>query len=678
MEMLVTTQKEHYKWTVRILFLLLITDVLVCLLATYAGAATGREFHQKWMNDSFGPTAATRPFSFVYGGRPSSEFLGGWTCTSSSRTIDANRTERTFKYTDAATKLEVRCIATEYKDYPAIEWVLYFKNNSSADTPILENILPLNTKFNSASAGQPTLYYADGSHVLVTDFQPRQTAITSKTTTLSSLGGRSSDGTLPFFNLAQADGTGMVIGVGWTGQWAARFHTIGDKNVNVQAGMEFNHFKLYPGEEVRSPSVLLLFWGGGDRIKAQNDLRRLLSDHYTPRPGGSPIIAPICASPYGVMHLEDTTEAKMIQGINNLTTNNVPVDVWWIDAGWYPCDGTWVKTGTWEPDPIRFPRGLKPVADAAHSKGMKLLLWFEPERAMEGTWLYKNHPDWLIGPVQGSGLLNLGNPAALAWAKSTINGIIRSVGIDIYRQDMNGNAPMVYWKTIDTPDRLGMVEIKYIMGLYEYFDYLQAQNPKLIIDNCSSGGRRIDFEMLRRATVMTRSDYTEPIGMQCQTYGLSQWIPLTGYGSTSVDGYNFRSGLGNFTAISFDWYNNPSIWEPTKRMLSQYKSVKHLFTGDFYTLSPYSTATDAWIAWQYNRSDIGEWLIQVFRRPDSLTAAATYKLHGLHASSRYEVTDLDMGTNVTKTGSTLMQDGLDVSIASKPGSAMIKYRRLER
>lgn len=73
--------------------------------------------------------------------------------------------------------------------------------------------------------------------------------------------------------------------------------------------------------------------------------------------------------------------------------------------------------------------------------------------------------------------------------------------------------------------------------------------------------------MLKRATVMTRSDYTEPIGMQCQTYGLSQWIPLTGYGSTSVEAYNFRSGLGNFTTVSFDWYNNPSIWESTKRML---------------------------------------------------------------------------------------------------------------
>jgi alpha-galactosidase len=571
----------------------------------------------------------------------------------------------------------MRCILTEYTDYPALEWVLYFANKGPQDTPILDTILPLNAGFGSASAGEPILYYADGSHVLVSDFQPRQVNLSGTLVSLSSRGGRSSDGTLPFFNLAQPDDTGIVLGIGWTGQWAAQFATVGATNVNIRAGMESNHFILHPGEEVRSPAVLIQFWSGGDRVRAQNDFRRLLSAHYTPMPGGLPVKPPLCASPYGVLHLEDTTEAKMIQSINSLASNNIPVDTWWLDAGWYPCDGNWVKTGTWKPDPVRFPHGLKPVADDAHSKGMKFLVWFEPERAMTGTWLYNNHRDWLIGPIAGSGLLNLGNPAALAWAENGFAGLIRNVGIDIYRQDLNGNDPMVYWKTLDTPDRLGMTEIKYITGLYAYFDYLRARNPNLLLDNCSSGGRRIDFEMLRRATVMTRSDYTEPIGLQCQTYGLSQWIPLTGYGSTSVEAYNFRSGLGAFTTISFDWYNNPAIWAPTKRMLQQYDSVRPLFTGDFYPLGPYSTAANVWIAWQYDHADIGEGLIQVFRRPDSLRDNATYKLSGLRAASVYDVIDLDSGAVITKSGAALMEEGLPVKIPIKPGSALLRYQRRE-
>lgn len=183
--------------------------------------------YRKWMDVWFGRGIAKRPFSFIYGGRPSAEFLGGWNVAVRTRTLDTHRIERTLTYTDPATKLEVRCVVVEYLNYPAVEWVLYCKNNGSADTPILESILPLNTTLSNAIPGQPTVYYADGSHVLVTDFQPRQATVTSATTTLSSLGGRSSDGTLPFFNLAQTDGTGIVIGVGWTGQWIAHFTTVG-------------------------------------------------------------------------------------------------------------------------------------------------------------------------------------------------------------------------------------------------------------------------------------------------------------------------------------------------------------------------------------------------------------------------------------------------------------------
>ena len=56
-------------------------------------------------------------------------------------------------------------------------------------------------------------------------------------------------------------------------------------------------------------------------------------------------------------------------------------DFWWIDAGWYECGDSWGNYGSWHPDPKRFPRGLRPVADEAHALGMKLIAWFAPEFA---------------------------------------------------------------------------------------------------------------------------------------------------------------------------------------------------------------------------------------------------------------------------------------------------------
>ena len=75
----------------------------------------------------------------------------------------------------------------------------------------------------------------------------------------------------------------------------------------------------------------------------------------------------------------------------------VKLDYWWIDAGWYPCGDDWGNVGTWEPDPQRYPKGLREVADHVHAKGMKLVVWFEPERVTPGTWLAEQHPEWVLG-----------------------------------------------------------------------------------------------------------------------------------------------------------------------------------------------------------------------------------------------------------------------------------------
>ena len=158
-------------------------------------------------------------------------------------------------------------------------------------------------------------------------------------------------------------------------------------------------------------------------------------------------------------------------------------------------------------------------------------------------------------------------------------------------------------------------------------------HPELLIDTCASGGRRIDFEMLRRALVLTRSDYLwDPIGQQCHTYGLAQWIPITGIGAASVDRYQCRSGLGSHFVLAADFYSQePAVWEAIARVFAEYKSLRRLYTGDFYPLGSYSTAKDAWMAWQFHRADLDEGVVQAFRREESPVTTATYRLQGLDA-----------------------------------------------
>jgi len=656
---------------------------------------TGEEMaaSKKWIMEHFVKEESVPPFSFKYGGHSSADSLKKWKTERVSKELDESRTQHTLTYTDSKTGLEVRYVAIEYKDYPAVEWVLFFENKGSQESQILEDVQAANVTFTSKVPGNFVLYHADGSRAVITDFQPLETELNSgMTKSFIPYGGRSSDGVLPFFNLKKPDGNGVITAVGWSGQWAASFTQDDDAKVNFQAGMELTHLKLHPGEKIRTPAILLLFWSS-DYILGQNQLRRLLLNHYSPTPGGAPVDPPVAASPHKAISFESTTEANMIQGISNIASHNLPVDTWWIDAGWYSCPDprtgklNWaIGVGNLDADPDRYPNGMKPVADAAHKHGLKFLLWFEPERVMPDTWLYNNHPDWLLAPADlppaqqyhardGFYLLNLGNSAALDWAKSKFSEIIGNVGIDIYRHDCN-IYPLYYWRNGEAIDRQGMNEIRYIMGLYDYFDTLLRDHPDLLIDNCASGGRRIDFEMLRRSIPLWRSDLCwEPVAEQCMTYGLSLWMSLHGVGSISLDPYDFRSGMGvNFSA-SFNYYNDPSIWAPATKLLREYRSIRHLFGGDFYPITPYNVSQDAWMAWQFNCPEIGEGMVQAFRRQDSDTPSYQYRLLGLEPDAEYELTNFDVPGTTKITGRELMENGLLVSIPDQPGAVVIKFSR---
>jgi alpha-galactosidase len=459
-----------------------------------------------WFGSHFpDKTTSQLPLSFCYAGKSSWELLSSWKHEGTEQKLDDRRSQHTHSWTDPRTGLEVGCRVTVYHDFPALEWVLHFRNTGRADTPILEDVQVLDANLGK-DQGDPTLYFAEGSHEKVTDFQPlEKRLLPGNRLQLSSFGGRSSDGILPFFNLAYPGSDGVILGVGWTGQWQASFTRSVDGKVHVRAGMEKIHLKLRPGEAIRSPAILLMFWSGSDRLRGHNLFRRLLLKHFTPTVSGLPVEPPVAASPHAVIGFEATTEANMIQSITNLTQNRVPIDTWWIDAGWYSCpnkpNGWAGAVGNWDTDPARYPRGLKPVADAAHARGLKFLLWIEPERVMRHTWLFRNHPDWLLPPPpkmapelmyhvhDGFHLLDLGHPPALAWLKNKMSSLIETVGIDIYRNDFN-MYPLEYWRNKEPADRQGMREIRYITGLYDFWDHLRLRHPRLLIDNCASGGRR--------------------------------------------------------------------------------------------------------------------------------------------------------------------------------------------
>ncbi len=361
--------------------------------------------------------------------------------------------------------------------------------------------------------------------------------------------------------------------------------------------------------------------------------------------------------------------------IDRYLQEGLKLDYWWMDAGWYINKGGWPNTGTWEVDKARFPGGLRGITDYARVKGVKALVWFEPERVAPGTWLYEKHPEWLLGKTGDQKLLNLGNPEARKWVTDHIDGLINSEGIDLYRNDFNID-PLPYWRDNDSPMRQGITEIRYVEGFLAFWDELRGRHPGMLIDTCASGGRRNDLETLRRSVPLLRSDYIlEPIGQQNHTYGIASWIPYYGTGINSFDPYLFRSQMCPWLIGCWDM-RPKADFKPVRKLIEQWRKISGYWLADYYPLTSYRVESDVWMAWQFNKPEDGEGMVQAFRRPDCAYEAARFPLRELEPDAVYAVANLDKRGSTRATGKDLMNHGLPITIKDKPGAAIILYKRL--
>ncbi len=215
--------------------------------------------------------SADPPFSFTYNGKPSAEFLANWKTERKTRKIDDHRTAHTITYSDPAGGLAVRCEAVEYDDFPTVEWTLHFKNTGETDTPIIENIQSLDVRWDRGADSEFLLHHNIGAPADGTDYTPLQTVLAGGSTNrIGAAGGRSTCTNMSYFNLERNKAEGLIVVVGWPGQWAADFVRDVDRGIHLRAGQELTHFKLLPGEEVRTPLSVLQFWRGGDWIRAKH------------------------------------------------------------------------------------------------------------------------------------------------------------------------------------------------------------------------------------------------------------------------------------------------------------------------------------------------------------------------------------------------------------------------
>ena len=650
---------------------------------------------RQWIEQQFNK-GKIPPFSFLYGGKESHSFIKSWQFRAEKiKLTEPNSEGFVYSYSDKQSGLLITCNVNVFNDFPAVEWVLKFSNTSGKNTPLIEKVAVIDYSFVTENKGTLILHHTKGSNAERSDFQPIDEKLqVGKPVYMTPSGGRSSDNTaFPFFNIETPDKQGIIAAIGWTGKWYANVLQTNENTVSLKSGMEKMRMNLYANEEIRTPKICLLFWKGAERMVGHNQFRQFILAHHSRKIKGRFAEYPLSGSfdygdPEPCGEYNCLTEEFAVALVKRYQLFKILPEVFWLDAGWYTgCGwdkekgGWWQNVGNWTVDKERFPNGLKPVSDAVHKTGAKFMVWFEPERVSPGSLIDREHPEWLI-KLKGNDnyLFDLGNKDALKWLTELMSNLLANEGIDYYRQDFNFD-PMPYWEANDKPGRVGISEIRHIEGLYTFWDSLLERFPNLLIDNCASGGRRIDLETTSRSSPLWRTDYLygEPNGYQCHTFGLNFYLPIHGTAIYKTDSYTFRSGLGGTAVMNWEVTGKASEPIPSiQKRIQDYKNLRPYFYGDYYPLteSRNNTGENVWLAYQLNRPNMKDGIVIAFRRNGSTNETIRTKLSGLEENTTYELFYEDYGLKIRNTGHELME-GFEITIPQKPSSLLVKYYAIQ-
>lgn len=620
------------------------------------------------------------PFSFVYGGRHSNELLLVWPHRRRSERIDENRTRITTVWTDPETGLRVEWQVVRFSDFPAAEWLLYLENAGAKDTAIAEDVQALNVALEEP-LGEVCyrVHRTNGAPSNPTDFEP--TVVPLRQGSLLQLGGgggRSSNRDFPFMKIETA-GASWIVAVGWSGQWRSEIHCRKDRRLQVTAGLEHTHFRLHPGERVRSPRILALCWPG-DSLESNAQFRQLVYKHYCARHRNRrPLPTLYCNTCFtrGGHWLNECNAENQISLIRAYAPLGLKAVV--TDAGWF--EGGWpAGAGNWTPRKDAYPAGMGPVAMEAKRAGTTYGLWFEFERVMAGTWLHRNRPEWLLKRGDGPDdlfLLNLALPEARQYMLNIVKGFMDLPGFSAYRQDFNMD-PLPFWRHNDPPDRQGITEMKYIEGLYTYWDEIRRLCPDGLRIECSSGGRRIDLETVMHMHVHQKSDFWFHNEVdQGSIWGLSQYLPNNVFMTpiNRMDNRSFHSAMA--ASLCLGWIADAPDFDVNraKQLVGVYREARPLLIGAWYPLRPYCRDGSQWMASQFHRPDLDRGLILVVPPLKSTATAVDLALNGLDAQATYELHYQIADRKATAKGAELMKH-FQAVVPSDDGGERILYRKL--
>ncbi len=533
------------------------------------------------------------------------------------------------------------------------------------------------------------------------EFEPARQRLEGGDLVLETRAGRSSQGMHPF--AAAGDGRQrLTLTVAWSGNWIIRFQAEGQDYV-LSAGL--NHWQFHkdlaPGERVVSPPVVLALTDD-DVNAASNALARWGRRHLYPANTLSRAL-PVEWNhwwPYEDVAIDEETFRRNVD-----QAAEMGLEVATLDAGWFgDPEGQWYrKRGDWHlVNRRRFPSGIPALSDYVHAKGLKFGIWCEIEAVGADAHLAETHPEYLaLRDGQRLGYLCFGNPAVRDWAYGILERLIVEYGADWIKLDFNLD-PGAGCNRTDHGHGPGDGLFEHYLGYYRVLERVRRNHPEVILENCSSGGLRIDLGILERTQMTFLSDPDWPVhdlqlfwGATCMVapsaclhWPWSEWranqdrVPEQtfnpadpGLTRTALDYYT-RMSMLNWLGYSLRLPDAPE-WVrerlATHARLYQTRVRRFVREADLYKLCGQPLRDgggDRWQGFLYVAPGAQEGALFVFRLPGG-GERRRLALTGLIADRVYTIEDVDSGRAWQATGGDLMEAGLLFDDLPEEGSALL-------
>jgi len=661
----------------------------------------------------------------------------------------------TFASDDGAVLVE--SVTTSYADSPVAQRRIVVRNGS-ADREI--RITRIDTAHGRLAPGEYTLDYFE-CPTNGMEFVPRSVPLAG-TKVLEVTAGRSSRGMHPWFTLRGAAGEGAggsgdagdaggssgssssggdagnagslsgrtgafrgILGgaVAWSGNWIVRFEPEGTQGAyRITAGLSNWKFAktLKPGEEMESVPVMLAHlpkggladmaaafgaWGKRYWYPADNELANRVPatwNHWWP--------------------YEDSAINEDVFKANVDVAAELGLEVATLDAGWFgepdpSCndhlgwseDVDWyLKRGDWHiVNTLRFPSGIAALSDYVHAKGLKFGIWCEIEALGIKSEVTAQRPE-LPAYRDGKhlGYVCLGNPEARDWAFGVLEKLIVDYKTDWLKLDFNLD-PGAGCSRTDHGHGEGDGLYEHYRGYYELLSRVREKYPHVYLENCSSGGLRIDLGIARHThgAFLSDPDFTRHhlqllwgASMMLHPSALFHftWSQTIVHYDSNIDkdpikddmprskfDYMMRANMLNGFGVS---YRLPELPDWARRRLGElvawYKETGRAFvaSADMYRLTGQATRDgkgDSWNAYLYVGKGglAGEALLYAFRL-DGGEAERRVRLQGLDAAADYELRFEDGGRTLRMGGRELLEDGLLFSGMPEESSEVVRLRRV--